>query len=80
MSVPSKNFELKEKRISSVALSTLGCKLNFSETSSIANNLEKNNFKVVPFNQYADAYIINRCSVTENADNKFKADIYGKRG
>ena len=75
MSVPSKNFELKEKRISSVALSTLGCKLNFSETSSIANNLEKINFKVVPFNQYADAYIINTCSVTENADNKFKVFV-----
>ena len=75
MSVLSKNFELKEKRISSVALSTLGCKLNFSETSSIANNLEKNNFKVVPFNQYADAYIINTCSVTENADNKFKVFV-----
>ena len=75
MSVPSKNFELKEKRISSVALSTLGCKLNFSESSSIANNLEKNNFKVVPFNQYADAYIINTCSVTENADNKFKVFV-----
>ncbi|MAS15923.1 MAG: tRNA (N(6)-L-threonylcarbamoyladenosine(37)-C(2))-methylthiotransferase MtaB [Flavobacteriaceae bacterium] len=61
--------------MSSVALSTLGCKLNFSETSSIANNLEKNNFKVVPFNQYADAYIINTCSVTENADNKFKVFV-----
>ncbi|MEC7773511.1 MAG: tRNA (N(6)-L-threonylcarbamoyladenosine(37)-C(2))-methylthiotransferase MtaB [Bacteroidota bacterium] len=61
--------------MSSVALSTLGCKLNFSETSSISNNLEKNNFKVVPFNQYADAYIINTCSVTENADNKFKVFV-----
>ena len=71
----SKNLELKEKKISSVALSTLGCKLNFSETSSISNNLEKNNFKVVPFNQYADAYIINTCSVTENADNKFKVFV-----
>ena len=75
MSVLSKNLGLKEKRISSVALSTLGCKLNFSETSSISNNLEKNNFKVVPFNQYADAYIINTCSVTENADNKFKVFV-----
>ncbi|MBC8302846.1 MAG: tRNA (N(6)-L-threonylcarbamoyladenosine(37)-C(2))-methylthiotransferase MtaB [Pelagibacterales bacterium] len=61
--------------MSSVALSTLGCKLNFSETSSISINLEKNNFKVVPFNQYADAYIINTCSVTENADNKFKVFV-----
>ena len=75
MSVLSKNLGLKEKRISSVALSTLGCKLNFSETSSISNNLEKNNFKVVPFDQYADAYIINTCSVTENADNKFKVFV-----
>ena len=75
MSFLSKNLELKEKKISSVALSTLGCKLNFSETSSISSNLEKNNFKVVPFNQYADAYIINTCSVTENADNKFKVFV-----
>ena len=72
MSILTENLKLKEKKISSVALSTLGCKLNFSETSSISSNLEKNNFKVVPFNQYADAYIINTCSVTENADNKFK--------
>ena len=75
MSVLSKNLALKQKKISSVALSTLGCKLNFSETSSISTNLEKNNFKVVPFNQYADAYIINTCSVTENADNKFKVFV-----
>ena len=75
MSVLTENIELKEKKISSVALSTLGCKLNFSETSSISNNLEKNNFKVVPFNKYADAYIINTCSVTENADNKFKVFV-----
>ena len=75
MSVLSKNLALKQKKISSVALSTLGCKLNFSETSSISINLEKNNFKVVPFNQYADAYIINTCSVTENADNKFKVFV-----
>lgn len=75
MSILTEHLKLKEKKISSVALSTLGCKLNFSETSSISNNLEKNNFKVVPFNQYADAYIINTCSVTENADNKFKVFV-----
>ena len=75
MSVLTEHLKLKEKKISSVALSTLGCKLNFSETSSISSNLEKNNFKVVPFNQYADAYIINTCSVTENADNKFKVFV-----
>ena len=75
MYVLTEHLKLKEKNISSVALSTLGCKLNFSETSSISNNLEKNNFKIVPFNQYADAYIINTCSVTENADNKFKVFV-----
>jgi threonylcarbamoyladenosine tRNA methylthiotransferase MtaB len=75
LSILTEHLKLKEKKISSVALSTLGCKLNFSETSSISNNLEKNNFKVVPFNQYADAYIINTCSVTENADNKFKVFV-----
>ena len=75
MSILTEHLKLKEKKISSVALSTLGCKLNFSETSSISNNLEKNNFKVVPFIQYADAYIINTCSVTENADNKFKVFV-----
>jgi len=75
LSVLTEHLKLKEKNISSVALSTLGCKLNFSETSSISNNLEKNNFKIVPFNQYADAYIINTCSVTENADNKFKVFV-----
>ena len=58
--------------ISSVALYTLGCKLNFSESSYISKSLKDNNYKIVDFNEFADAYIINTCSVTENADNKFK--------
>ena len=60
------------RKISSVALYTLGCKLNFSESSYISKSLKDNDYKIVDFNEYADAYIINTCSVTENADNKFK--------
>ena len=58
--------------LNTVAFYTLGCKLNFSETSTIARNFVDNNFKKVSFNEAADVYVINTCSVTENADNKFK--------
>ena len=51
-----------------VALHTLGCKLNFSETSSIGRQFVKNGFEVVDFNQEADVYVINTCTVTENAE------------
>jgi threonylcarbamoyladenosine tRNA methylthiotransferase MtaB len=52
----------------SVALHTLGCKLNFSETSSIGRLLEADGFIKKDFNDVADVYVINTCSVTENAD------------
>ena len=71
MSISTVPIESKIK-ISSVAFHTLGCKLNFSESSYISKSLEENDFKIVEFNAYADAYVINTCSVTENADNKFK--------
>ncbi|MEK9755571.1 MAG: tRNA (N(6)-L-threonylcarbamoyladenosine(37)-C(2))-methylthiotransferase MtaB [Bacteroidota bacterium] len=58
--------------MSKVAFHTLGCKLNFSESSYISKNLAENNYKIVQFDKFADAYVINTCSVTENADNKFK--------
>jgi len=51
-----------------VALHTLGCKLNFSETSSIGRLLENDGFEKRDFNEVADVYVINTCSVTENAD------------
>jgi threonylcarbamoyladenosine tRNA methylthiotransferase MtaB len=51
-----------------VAFHTLGCKLNFSETSTIARNLLDNGYKRVEFNQPSDVYVINTCSVTANAD------------
>ena len=52
----------------SVALHTLGCKLNFSETSSIGRLLEQDGFIKKEFEEVADVYVINTCSVTENAD------------
>jgi threonylcarbamoyladenosine tRNA methylthiotransferase MtaB len=51
-----------------VAFHTLGCKLNFSETSSMSRIMEKEGFEKKPFEEGADIYIINTCSVTENAN------------
>ncbi len=56
---------LKEKR---VAFHTLGCKLNFSETSTIARQCEKEGFERVDFQEEAEIYVLNTCSVTDNAD------------
>ena len=55
-----------------VAFHTLGCKLNFSETATIASQMEAADFEKVPFDSKADVYVINTCSVTENADKRFK--------
>ena len=52
----------------SVAFHTLGCKLNFSETSSISRLLENEGFEKKEFDDFADVYVINTCSVTDNAD------------
>ena len=51
-----------------IALHTLGCKLNFSETSTLGRMLEKEGFLKKEFEEVADVYVINTCSVTENAD------------
>ncbi len=53
-----------------VAFYTLGCKLNYSETSTISRMFEQRGYKKVDFNQKPDIFIINTCSVTENADKK----------
>jgi threonylcarbamoyladenosine tRNA methylthiotransferase MtaB len=55
-----------------VAFYTLGCKLNFSETSTIARDFQKEGFDRVDFEEIADIYVVNTCSVTENADKQFK--------
>ncbi len=53
-----------------VAFYTLGCKLNYSETSSISRLFEERGYEKVEFSDGADIYVINTCSVTENADKK----------
>jgi threonylcarbamoyladenosine tRNA methylthiotransferase MtaB len=55
-----------------VAFYTLGCKLNFSETSTIARSFADEGFDRVDFEEVADIYVINTCSVTDNADKQFK--------
>ncbi len=51
-----------------VALQTLGCKLNFSETSTIGNQFRNSGYEIVDFSENADVYVFNTCSVTENAE------------
>lgn len=58
-----------------VAFYTLGCKLNFSETSTIARKFTDEGFDRVEFNEYADIYVINTCSVTESADKRFRTIV-----
>ena len=58
-----------------VAFYTLGCKLNFSETSTIARSFRNEDFDRVDFSEEADVYVINTCSVTENADKRFKTIV-----
>ena len=61
--------------IKKVAFYTLGCKLNFSETSTIARNFSSEGFERVDYSEKADIYVINTCSVTENADKRFKTIV-----
>jgi threonylcarbamoyladenosine tRNA methylthiotransferase MtaB len=61
----------------SVAFHTLGCKLNFAETSTIAKDFKSNGFEEVSFKNAADVYVINTCSVTENADRECR-NIVGR--
>ncbi len=56
------------EQVKTVAFHTLGCKLNFSETSSISRLLEQDGFVKTDFDGTADVYVINTCSVTDNAD------------
>lgn len=58
-----------------VAFHTLGCKLNFSETSTIARNLLDNGYERVEFSEPSDIYVINTCSVTANADKECRSIV-----
>jgi threonylcarbamoyladenosine tRNA methylthiotransferase MtaB len=63
---------MQKKRI---AFHTLGCKLNFSETSTISRQFGKDDFEIVDFVQQADVYVIHTCSVTAAAERKCRASI-----
>jgi threonylcarbamoyladenosine tRNA methylthiotransferase MtaB len=65
-------MEIPKKK---VAFHTLGCKLNFAETSSIARSFQEDQFERVPASTLADIYIINTCSVTDAADKKCRQAI-----
>lgn len=58
-----------------VAFHTLGCKLNYAETSSVKRLFEKDGFTVVPYEDEADVYVLNTCSVTENADRECRKSV-----
>lgn len=58
-----------------VAFHTLGCKLNFAETSTIARQFKDSGYSKVDFAETADVYVINTCSVTENADRECKLHV-----
>ncbi len=58
-----------------VAFYTLGCKLNFSETATISRSFVSEGFSRVEFEEKADVYVINTCSVTDNADKRFKSVV-----
>jgi len=66
--MPSKKELILRVMEKTVALHTLGCKLNFSETTSMGRMLENDGFIRKPFEDVADVYVINTCSVTDNAD------------
>ena len=68
-------MEMNENRGNRVAFLTLGCKLNYSETSSIARQFVEHGFEKVPSGKEADIYVINTCSVTEHADKKCRNAI-----
>ena len=71
MSVKNNKMNAEKK----VAFYTLGCKLNFSETSTIARTFTSEGFERVEFEEKADIYVINTCSVTDNADKRFKSIV-----
>lgn len=71
MKLNQDTFDLQTQK-ARVAFHTLGCKLNFSETATIARDFDQRIYDRVSFEEVADVYVINTCSVTENADKRFK--------
>jgi threonylcarbamoyladenosine tRNA methylthiotransferase MtaB len=65
-------MKIKDLTLPRVAFHTLGCKLNFSETATIARSFDASYFNKVSFESPAEIYVINTCSVTDNADRRLK--------
>lgn len=59
-----------------VGICTLGCKVNIYESEFITSLLKKNNYEIVPFNELADIYIINTCTVTNTSDSKSRKMVH----
>ena len=66
---------MEQNTTKTAAYHTLGCKLNFAETSTIARNLTGAGYEKVSFDEKADVYVINTCSVTDNADRECKLHV-----
>ena len=66
---------MEQNLTKTAAYHTLGCKLNFAETSTIARNLTEAGYEKVTFDDKANVYVINTCSVTENADRECKFHV-----
>jgi threonylcarbamoyladenosine tRNA methylthiotransferase MtaB len=66
------NMEIRKRK---VAFHTLGCKLNFAETSTLSRSFPVELFEIVPSNTVADMYVVNTCSVTDIADKKCRQAI-----
>lgn len=59
----------------SVSLHTLGCKLNYSETSTLSSKFNQNGFEIKPYGEKTDIFVLNTCSVTDNADKECRQII-----
>ena len=64
------NFGQQNQRTMKIAFLTLGCKLNYAETSTYERGFSANGLEIVPWEEKADVYLINTCSVTERAEKK----------
>ena len=58
-----------------VAFKTLGCRLNQFETDSVLTDFYKSGYEIVPFNEPADVYVVNTCTVTNSGDHKSRSAI-----
>ncbi len=58
-----------------IAFKTLGCRLNQYETDSVASKFTNGDYEIVDFNEEADAYVINTCTVTNQSDHKSRQTI-----